>query len=71
MVRVFNDDCCSVLYSQTFQDLIKGKKAIIVSDPPFNVGYENYFEIARQRLNENYQQITLEELADGRTIDHI
>lgn len=39
MIRVFNDDCCSVLYSQTFQDLIKGKKAVIVSDPPFNVGY--------------------------------
>lgn len=39
MWKIFNDDCLSVLYSQTFADIIKERKPIIVTDPPFNVGY--------------------------------
>lgn len=47
--------------SQTFEDLIKGRQDIIVTDPPFNVGYhhktykdnigdEEYFGIAKERI---------------------
>ena len=38
-MMLFNGDCLDVMHSQTFLDLIKGKRAIIVTDPPFNVGY--------------------------------
>lgn len=55
ITKIFNDDCLNVLHSQSFFDLIKGRKAVIVTDPPFNVGYhygkykdrmdeESYFE---------------------------
>ena len=39
MIRLFNDDCLSVLHSQTFFDLTKDKQVVIVTDPPFNIGY--------------------------------
>lgn len=36
---LFNEDCLIVLGSQTFSDMTKGKEVIIVTDPPFNIGY--------------------------------
>ena len=36
---LINDDCLTVMHSQTFLDIVKNKKAIIVTDPPFNIGY--------------------------------
>jgi len=39
MIKLFNADCVEVLHSQTFLDLIKNKYPVIVTDPPFNVGY--------------------------------
>lgn len=55
MIKLFNEDCGLVLGSQTFKDITKNKKVVIVTDPPFNVGYhynlynddldeETYFE---------------------------
>ena len=39
MLRLFNDDCLDVFGSQSFLDLVANKRVIIVTDPPFNVGY--------------------------------
>ena len=39
MIRLFNDDCLNVLHSQTFFDMTKNKQVVIVTDPPFNIGY--------------------------------
>ena len=37
--NIFNEDCQDFVRSQNFIDLTKGKKLIVVTDPPFNVGY--------------------------------
>lgn len=58
-MKLFNEDCLTLMSSQTFEDLIKGRQAIIVTDPPFNVGYhyktykdnmkeEEYYEFLEQ-----------------------
>ena len=39
MIELFNNDCLDFFGSQDCQNLLKGRKAIIVTDPPFNVGY--------------------------------
>lgn len=38
-IITFNNDCLEVMRSQTFYDMTKGKQVIIVTDPPFNIGY--------------------------------
>ena len=39
MVRLFNGDCTKVLYGKEFKEAVDGRKVVIVTDPPFNVGY--------------------------------
>lgn len=40
MIKLFNCDCLEFLGSQNCEELLKGgRKAIIVTDPPFNIGY--------------------------------
>lgn len=39
MIKLFNCDCLDFLGSQDCKELLKGRKAVIVTDPPFNVGY--------------------------------
>ena len=48
---IFNDDCLNVLGSQTFLDMIRGKNVVIVTDPPFNVGY--HYEGYKDNLPED------------------
>jgi len=38
-MRLFQGDCLSVMQSEEFQELVKGKTAVIVTDPPFNIDY--------------------------------
>lgn len=39
MREIFNCEALELMQSQTFLELVKGRKVIIVTDPPFNVGY--------------------------------
>lgn len=39
MIKIFNIDCLEFLKSDELENLIKEKKAIIVTEPPFNIGY--------------------------------
>lgn len=39
MIKLFNCDCLDFLCSQNCEDLLKGRKAVIVTNPPFNIGY--------------------------------
>lgn len=39
MIKLFNCDCLEFLSSQDCEKLLKDKKAVIVTDPPFNIGY--------------------------------
>lgn len=36
---LFNGECLDVMASYDFARIIKGRKACIVTDPPFNIGY--------------------------------
>lgn len=38
-MQLYNGDCLEILQSQSFADYIASRNAIIVTDPPFNVGY--------------------------------
>ena len=63
MTRLFNEDCLDVFRSQTFFDLIKGKKAIIVSDPPFNIGY--HYGTYKDNKDEDEYYSWLDEIISG------
>lgn len=39
MEKLFNMDCLDLMGSQNFLNLIKTKKVVIVTDPPFNQNY--------------------------------
>lgn len=57
---LFNEDCLALMKSQTFEDLIKGKNVIIVTDPPFNVGY--HYKTYKDNLDEEAYYDFLEEV---------
>lgn len=39
MIKIFNEDCLTLMQSQDFLNLIKDRKVCIITDPPFNIGY--------------------------------
>lgn len=39
MIKIFNEDCLTLMQSQDFFNLIKNRKVCIITDPPFNIGY--------------------------------
>lgn len=57
MIKLFNDDCLKVLKSEEFKELIKNKRCIIVTDPPFNIGlkYKSYKD--KLKYNEYYNML--------------
>ncbi len=57
---IYNEDCLDFMKSQTFIDLIKGKKVCIVTDPPFNVNY--HYNKYNDNLSEEEYYMFLDEL---------
>lgn len=51
MIKLFNCDCLDFLHSKEFENLIEGKNVIIVTDPPFNIGYHynNYKDSKKEK----------------------
>lgn len=39
MIKLFNCDCIDLINSQDFLDITRGRQLVIVTDPPFNIGY--------------------------------
>lgn len=39
MEKIINMNCLDYMKSQEFQQIVKTRKVVIVSDPPFNIGY--------------------------------
>ncbi len=39
MIKLFNNNCLDFLGSQDCRELFKNRKVILVTDPPFNIGY--------------------------------
>lgn len=37
--KLYLDDCVNVINSNSLNDFIGNKRAIVVTDPPFNIGY--------------------------------
>ena len=50
-VSLFNGDCHNVMRSKEFVEVAKGKHPIIVTDPPFNIGYK--YNEYKDNLDEN------------------
>ena len=39
MINLFNCDCLEFLQSQDCEELFKNRKVVVITDPPFNIGY--------------------------------
>lgn len=39
MEQIINANCLDYMKSQAFQNIVKTKKVVIITDPPFNIGY--------------------------------
>lgn len=61
--HLFNEDCLDVLYSQTFLDIVKDKQVVIVTDPPFNVGY--HYGLYKDNKDEDAYYEWLDEIISG------
>lgn len=59
MIKLFNNNCLEIMRSQNFLDLTKKRKVIIVTDPPFNVGY-HYNEYKDNLPDDEYYSILKE-----------
>ena len=53
MINIFNMDCLDFLESDECKKLTEGRKCIIVTDPPFNVGY-HYNEYKDRKSDTEY-----------------
>ena len=60
MIKIFNEDCLTLMQSQNFLDLIKGRKVCIVTDPPFNIGYK--YNKYKDNMNEEEYYSFLDEV---------
>lgn len=55
-IKIFNCDCFELIGSQNFIDFVSGRKVILVTDPPFNVGY-HYNEYKDNMDEEEYYEM--------------
>lgn len=51
MIKLYNADCLSILNSKEFIELTKNKNVVIVTDPPFNIGY--HYNEYKDRMKES------------------
>ena len=63
MIKIYNNDCIEYLQSQNCIDDFRGKNVIIVTDPPFNIGY-HYNEYKDKLDDEEYYSL-LESICDS------
>lgn len=59
MEKIINMNCLDYMKTQEFQDLVKTRKIVIVSDPPFNIGY-HYKGYKDNMKEESYYQMLKE-----------
>ena len=51
MIKLFNCNCLDFLKSQDCEELLKNRKVVIVTDPPFNIGY--HYNSYKDKMKEN------------------
>ena len=62
-MQLFCGDCLEVMKSDAFHTLIEGRRAVIVTDPPFNIGY-HYNEYKDRMKEADYYKWLAEIFAD-------
>ena len=51
MVNLFNQDCFQLIESKEFQNLIQNRKVLLITDPPFNIGY--HYSTYKDKISED------------------
>ena len=57
MYKLINDDCLNYMKSKEFQKIVKTKKVVIVTDPPFNIGYKYNSYKDKMKEEEYYKML--------------
>lgn len=60
MEKLFNMNCFDFMQSQNFLDLVKTRKVVIVTDPPFNINY--HYKTYKDNLSEEDYYSMLDDL---------
>ena len=63
MVKLFNGNSLDVMNNNEYKELIKNKKVIIVTDPPFNVNY--HYSTYKDNLPETEYYDMLKSIVGG------
>ena len=59
MEKIINMNCLDYMKTQEFQELVKKRKVVIITDPPFNIGY-HYKGYKDKMKEESYYQMLKE-----------
>lgn len=62
-IKLFNDNCKDVLQSDEFKTLVGGKDVVIVTDPPFNIGY--HYKSYKDKMKESEYLEMLKQVFSG------
>ena len=57
METIINTNCLDYMKSQEFQDLVKKRKVVIITDPPFNIGYHYNSYKDKMKSDEYYEML--------------
>ena len=57
MQKLINANCLDYMKSKEFQELVKTRKVVIVSDPPFNIGYHYSTYKDKMKESEYYEML--------------
>ena len=60
MEQIINKNCLDYMKSQEFQNIVKTRKVVIVSDPPFNVGY--HYGTYKDKMSEEEYYLMLKQV---------
>lgn len=63
MIQLFNGDCTEIMYSEDFKNLIQDRKPVIVTDPPFNIGY--HYKSYKDKMKAEQYFSLLEKVLQG------
>lgn len=63
MIELINGDCLEVRQSPRFKELVTGRNVVIVTDPPFNIGY--HYKTYKDRMREGDYYSFLSSVLNG------